>query len=646
MKVSYQWLQDYFANPSTSSGQAPLPPASELEEVIALHAFEIDGIDSVGEDCVIDVDVLPNRSSDAFSHRGIAKELSAILNVPLKADPFTDLPKVETDANVRTSEHASLTIEVPEICRRSLKRLAVGVKVGESPKWLKKRLETLGQKPINNVVDITNYIMLDLGQPVHAFDFDKLKGEKKHITIRRAKAGERIAGLDGGEYELTETIPVIADESGPMDIAGIKGGAHTAIDENTTRVLLSASSFDPVVVRKASRALKLRTDASARFENDVPQELAPIAMEHFSAMLADICGATIATDVLDDYPRKQHIPRVTVTAQQATALLGMEITDAVVEDVLTRLGLPFEKSGETFTVTPPFARTDIHITEDLIEEVGRIHGYSHLASTVPVADTPPHINKRRYYEDSVRDVLVGQGFSEVYTYSLRPSGKVELENPMTRERAFLRESLEDALRESLTLNERNKPLLGLDRIKIFEIGTVFKKDTEYLALGVAVSGKKADAIVKETLEVLANEFGAAISYTVKSGFVECNLSELIEKLPEPNEPHEYPLPETFVDYKPFSAYPYVLRDIAAWMPAETDVTEIEKTIYSNAGEYLQRVDLFDEFTPGAGHEHEGKASRAFHLVFQSHERTLTDAEVNTAMQKVEAAFAEKGWEVR
>jgi len=632
MKVSYQWLQEFFED--------PLPPVEEVENALSMHAFEIDGVDAFEDDWIIDVDVLPNRSSDALSHRGIAKELSAILRKPLKSDPFVAIPEVPTDESVKTCDHATLSIVDPEVCRRSLKRLVVDVKVGESPQWLVDMLAKFEQRSINNVVDITNYITLLLGQPVHAFDFDKLAGEKKEIFIRRGKEGEEIDLLDEEHYTLDSTIPVIADGEKALDVGGIKGGLHTGIDQGTKRVLLSVSSFDPVVVRKASRKLKLRTDASAHFEHDVSQEIAPIAMEHLSAMIADICGGTVAVDVLDEYPRKKEKRETRVSSQNAERLLGTTITDEIMIDVFDRLGFVYKKEGDDFVVEEPAERTDLSIEADYIEEIGRVYGYEHVQSEVTEAQSEALISKRKYYEEKIRASLTAAGFSELITYSLRAKGKVEIQNPLSKERAFMRESLEDGIEESLGLNEKNKPLLGIDRIKVFEIGVVFEKENEHLALGIGVSGKKADGIVSEAVAVLEEVFGVPLHAKVLQGYAEINLDKIFDELPDPDSYDPNSLQATFLQHVPHSVYPFMLRDIAVWVPEGSGAEVIEEVVREKGTDLLERTDLFDEFTK------EGRTSYAFHLVFQSHEKTLSDEEVNAIMKEVEDALKEKGFEVR
>ncbi len=632
MKVSKAWLQEYF--------DAPLPDTDELVRRITFGIFEVEEVVRVGDDDVLDVKVLPDRSSYALSHRGIAKEISALINQPLKKDSY-DLSQYpfEVDDALETASLVTLEIQDTTLCRRAMKRLAVDVKVGPSPAWLVEKLAALGQRSINNVVDIANYVMLDTGQPVHTFDFDKLTGEKKTIAIKRATDSEQITTLDGATYTLDSNMLVIHDGHVSLDIAGIKGGKESGIDENTTRVLLSVCNFDPVSVRKTSRKLKLTTDASVRFQNNPSPELTTIAMHHLSRLLHEVAGAKIANDVLDVHPNPFVPHTVTVTVPQINALLGANISAQEVSDIFSRLGFIFKQEGETFTVTSPFERTDLNIKEDLIEEVGRVYGYENIKAILPPAPKDkPVINKNFYYAQKVRTALAGLGFSEVYTYTLRPKGEVELENPLAKDKAFMRANLADGIRESLELNAHNAPLLGLDIVKIFELGTVFKKEGEHTSLALGVKHKKAKEMLEQALSILKQVI-PDIQGDVKDSVIEIHFDQAIQALPEPDA-YELLPEETAKTYRPFSPYPFVLRDIALWVPESVDDKTILALIKQEAGGLLMRADLFDTF------KKDGKISYAFHLVFQSKEKTLTDAEVGGIMDRITSTLKKEGGEVR
>ena len=635
MLVSYEWLQSYFDD--------TLPEPERLAETLTFHAFEIEEVKQVGDDTVIDIDVLPNRSSDCLSHRGIAREISTLLDLELKDDPLKRTVTNSPDSNLLDAD-----IQAKDLVNRFSAAVVSGIEMGESPKWLKKRLEAIGQKPINNIVDATNYVMFDLGQPLHAFDRDKLteKDGGYVIAVRAAKGGEKVTDLTGTEHELDERNLLIVDggADAPIGIAGVKGGKTSEVDENTTNLVLEAANFNYISVRKTSQTLKLWTDASVRFQNEPSPELTLHALREVVALI----GGELEGFV-DYYPKRQGRKSVSVTVPGINSLLGTSISGSEVEDILKRFDFEFEKDGESFTVTPPFERTDINIKEDLIEEVGRVYGYGKVISeALPEITEQPVVNKHFYYAEKIRQLLVEQGFSEVYTYSLQGEGEVELANALAADKPFMRSSLYHGLLESLGLNAHNAELLGLDQVRIFEIGTVFEKDGEYSSLGIGVrnakkSKEKEPDVLEKVQEQLSEALGVEIKGEEKEVILEINFTELLEKLPEPKSYEEirsiYRTNQS-VKYKPFSQYPFVLRDIALWCPSGTTSEEVLDEIKKHAGELLVNSRQFDEF------EKDGRVSYAFHLVFQSKEKTLSDEEVNPVMESVSSAVADAGWEVR
>ena len=593
MKISREWLQTYF--------EAPLPDAATLGDALTFHAFEIESVE--GE--ILDVKVTPNRGHDCLSHRGIAKELSAILDLPMKADPLRQsaslLPK--TDA-------VHVAIENPELCRRFTGAYIRGLRVGPSPEWLRQRLEAVGQRPINNVVDATNFVMLDMGQPLHAFDAGKLTHKKDSylLVIRAAKDSEKMLGLDDKEYTLAATMLAISDghTGEAVSIAGIKGGKPTGIDDATTDMILEAANWDGVNIRKTSQALRLRTDASARFEQVISPELAPYGTRAAAELIVQIAGGEIA-GYIDEYPRAQETWTVTVPLQKINDTLGTKLGAADVADVLKRLDLSHAQEGDSFTVTPPFGRLDLVIPEDLIEEVARIVGYDTIGA-VELLQSPakPGINANFYASEHVRADRTSKGYSEVFTSVFADKGERVVANKVDGVRPYLRANLTDGLKDALEKNARNMDLLGLKEINLFEIGTVWRGGKEEIMLGTAD---------KEGIKEVPLEAKEASAY------------------------EDLPL-STTDRYRPFSRYPFIVRDIALWTPTGTEPEAVLAVIRAQAGELLVRSELFDRFEKG------GKLSLAFRLVFQSFEKTLTDAEVNAVMEKVYAAVKAKGWEVR
>ncbi|HEV8677296.1 MAG TPA: phenylalanine--tRNA ligase subunit beta, partial [Candidatus Paceibacterota bacterium] len=554
MKISKNWLQNFF--------DGKLPATSELCDAITFHAFEIDGVEGKGGDDILDIKVTPNRGHDALSHRGIAKEVSAILKMPIKAD-IDPMGKGFADrfAQAPRTDAVSITLEDPALSPRYIAAYIKGVKVGPSPEWLKSGLEAIGQRSINNIVDATNLVMFNLGQPMHAFDAGKLeqKGGRYHIVVRRAKAGEKLLALDQKEYALDESTLVIADgnRDEAVGIAGIKGGTPAGITEATTDLILEAANFNGTATRKSSQQLKLRTDASARFEQGVSPELCAYAMENAIEIIKSIAGGELVS-VADVYPSAQKETRVKVSVIKINRTLGSRLTGADVADVFSRLGFSYKEEGDEFEVVAPAERLDIMIPEDLIEEVGRIIGYDKIAGVpLPPPERAPETNANYLAAEKAREELAAQGYSEVYTSVFAEEGERAVLNKADSVRPFMRTSLISGLESALKKNIPNKDLLGLKEVKLFEIGAVWKGGKEVVMLGTI--GEKEQASEKP-LD------------------------------PQDGKYENYPLSKAS-QFAPFSKYPYIVRDIALWVPKEAESSEVEAMIRGEAGALAQRIAL-------------------------------------------------------
>lgn len=594
MKVSYKWLNNFL--------DGTLPPVEAVADALTFHAFEIDGVEKVGDDAVLDVKVTPNRGHDCLSHRGIAKELSAILKLPMNAqyDPF-NYPR---DFSKKAAE-VEVTIEDASLCKRYIAAHIKGVKVGPSPEWLKQGLETIGQRSINNVVDATNLVMFNVGQPMHAFDAGKLGSLT--IGVRKAKEGEVMEALDHKKYTLSSSMLVITAGDAPVGIAGVKGGLPAAITEETTDIVIESANFEGISVRRTAAALKLRTDASARFEQVLSPELAAVGMAQIVSLIASIAGGELQGFV-DVYPEPQKPMFANVTVERINALLGTALTAADVADALQRLGLPYKEEQGVFEVSVPFERLDLSIPEDLVEEVARIVGYDKVPSTpLPPAHVPPAINQNFAAAEAARAELMGQGYSEVFTSVFADKGERMVLNKVDSVKPYLRVSLVPGLTDAMARNKPNKELLGLKEVKLFEIGTVWKDNKEMLMVGTVT--EKEAAQEKPLAPMPVSEY-ANLPLSVAGRF------------------------------ESFSKYPYIVRDIAMWVPAGTDEEAVRAAIASAAGALAVRVSQFDRF------EKEGRVSLAYRIIFQSFDHTLTEEEANAAMANVAAAMKSKGFEIR
>ena len=599
MNISREWLQTYF--------EKELPNAATLAEALTFHAFEIESV----ENNILDVKVTPNRGHDCLSHRGIAKELSAILDIPLKQDPLREAVELKP-----TADAVFVSVEDSKLCQRYIAGYIRGIKVGPSPEWLRKRLEAIGQKSINNVVDATNYMMFDLGQPLHAFDAGELKNKDSRfkIEVRAAKKGENMVALDDKEYKLEPNNLVIADANAgaAIGIAGVKGGKPSGVSEETKDIILESANFNGVSVRKTAQALKLRTDASERFQQVLSPELAAYGMRAAAELIVKLTcpeqsrragGELIG--FTDEYPSPQTSTQISVSAAKINQIIGTKLSENDMADVFARLDLPFENNKGVFTIHVPFERLDLVIPEDIAEEVGRIVGYDQVPSVeLSLFPKKPGVNKNFYWSERIREDLMADGYSEVYTSVFRESGEREVLNKVGGERPFLRSNLTDGLSEALEKNIRSKELLGISEVRLFEIGVAWRGGKEDVLVGVA---------------------------SEKGGISEKPLSEMAEKLPEGTS-YE-PLPTSPAErYQSFSRYPYIVRDVALWVSGGTEADE--------AGELLVRSEKFDEFKKG------DKISYAFRLVFQSFDRTLIDDDANSRMESVYAALKSKGFEIR
>lgn len=644
MLCSYNWLQKNF--------DKKLPTPEKLEEGIIFHSFEVESVEPAGDDYLLEIKVLPDRAHDCLCHEGIAREIAAIFDLERK------MQTLGVDIDNSLNEKLEVRVEEPNLCRRYVACLVEDAEVKESPEWLKRDLETIGQRAINGVVDAANYVMFDIGQPLHAFDADKVVGG---ITVRLARAGEKMLTLDSKDIALDEETFIIADDQGPLAIAGIKGGKRAEVGPETKRLILEAANFDPVSVRHTSQRLGVRTDASKRFENELTPELAERAMRDFSRLLAEVAGEPTFTHPVDVYGNKLSTKTIMIDADFVSRRLGIKVSDKDIVSILKRLEIETEMVGEKIRVLVPTRRVDIEGPENIVEEVGRIYGYDKIAPALMSGDWEKKAgedDKRFDIENKLRSALLRAGFTEVYGYTLVAKGDWELAKPLSIDKSRLRTNLTDFFIDRLKFNLPNC-LFDEEVIKIFEIGRVHPQAGEKIsvAIGFGSSGKVKSA--RERVEKAVSEAeialgGFADKWKVtekedtlgrKNVFykvLEIDWSEIeneIDKLPVADL-SEY-LATGEKKYKKISLYPRAVRDIALFVPAETEVENVSKIIKESAGELLAEDPvLFDDFSK------DNKRSLAFRLVFQSDARSLEESEVNEIMKKVgEKAMAE-GWEVR
>ncbi|MEI6057603.1 MAG: phenylalanine--tRNA ligase subunit beta [bacterium] len=662
MLISYKWFQTFF--------KEKLPSPEEVSKKLESLAFEVEGIEKVGASDVLDVKILPDRAHYCLSHRGIAEEIHGITGQALKVP--RDIPVAPT-ANPQilapkitfVTSHAELDAR-GLFCRRYMGRRVENISVAESPDWMKAHLKEIGERSINNIVDSTNIIMFDCGQPLHAFDADQISGD---LVVRAAKEGEKIVLLDakpeGKEVTLKATDHVIADEVGPLAIAGVKGGKRAQVTATTKNIVIESANFDPTAVRRTATRLNLRNESSRRFENEITPELAADGMELVSGLIGSLvpAAATSMSEVVDIYPARPEPTVITISRDYVNTRLGTVVPAAIFDEILSRLGIVAiqspNKSGE-FSLTIPYHRLDLNIAEDLVEEIGRVYGYEKITTHLPAPQEKRiTVFPAFYIAEKIKNILVLAGFSEVNLYTLVAKGVVETAHPLADDKAFARENLTDGVMVCLQKNALNADLLGLDTVKIFEIGHTFTAGGEStkLAIGIAqvkkIKGVKSDALVNTAIEFLAKELNISIP---SPALISKGIHSVVEiDLDTAAQAYKLSSTATYADlgfgkaasvmYKKFSVYPFMVRDIAVFTPEHITDADVWAAIYKgilavHSDNLLVRHALFDTF------KKDGKISYAFRMVFQSMEKTLTDDEVNTVMQSVYAQVKERNWEVR
>jgi len=673
MLFPIDWLRDFV--------DFDLAPEA-LADRLTMAGSEVEGI----EDGVFNIKITPNRG-DCLSVWGIARETAAILNLPLKT-PALSIREDGPDIHSLTS----VEILDPDLCPRYSCRVVLGVKVGPSPEWMQKRLLAANIRPINNVVDCTNYVMMELGQPLHAFDYDLL--QENRIVVRRARPGERIVTLDGVERELTPDMLVIADAIRPVAVAGVMGGLETEVSEKTTRVLLESAHFFMQSIRRTAKVLRMATGASYRFERFVDPELTVRALDRVAQLIQETAGGQLSRGVEDVYPRPWAPKTLTLRPDRCNLVLGYPLSASEMIALLERLGLSCEP-GDPIRVRVPSFRFDLQQEEDLIEEVGRLHGYEHI---------PTDLSLRRVFtgkestlqmmQERARESLIACGLTEIITHSLVPPEDAEwmgqsalrLRNPLSEDLAILRTSLLTSLLRTISYNASR----GHHDLALFEIGKVYRPadnatgSEEKVMVAGALTGtlwKRAWNVDEEQLtadfflakgvvEELTEDFRVGplsfeatrhpLLYPGRAAAVLLGgerLGAIGELAPSKRDALHLSRPVFLFEldlelliresqkvslragYQAPSRYPAVDRDISFLVDLKTQAAPLEAAIRRAGGDLVESVALFDLYQ--GERLPEGKKSLAYRIVFQAPDRTLTEAEVTAAMEAIRACLRQE-----
>ena len=637
------------------------------------------------DDEIIELSITPNRA-DALSMRGVAHEVAAIYGKEVHF-PVKNLAESDKAA----SNVIQVAIESDKVLTYKA-RVVENVTVQPSPQWLQNRLMNAGIRPINNIVDITNFVLLLFGQPMHAFDLDKFEGQK--IVARQAREGEKLVTLDAVERDLTTEDIVITVADKPVALGGVMGGQDTEIDSSSKNVVLEAAVFDGKSIRKTSGRLNLRSESSARFEKGINYDTVSEALDFAASMLQELGNGTVLAGQVSAGELPTERVQVTTTLDYVNVRLGTDLTFADVEEVFAKLGFGLEGNAETFTVSVPRRRWDIHIQADLVEEIARIYGYDKLPTTLPEAGaTAGELTSSQALRRKVRTLAEGSGLSEIISYALttpekaleftmEPSKLTELMWPMTVERSALRQNILSGMLDTVDYNVNRKN----SNLAIYEIGKIFHQTgdvqtdlpQEVETFAFALSGLVAEKdfqtkavpvdffYAKGIVEALADKLNLNFDFVAEKGLDSMHPGRTAAILLDgeaigfvgqlhPQTAKDYGIPETYVSelnltaveaglkpnpsFQEITKFPAVSRDMALLLPAETSHKEVVAAIESAGVKRLTSIKLFDVY---AGDNIEaGKKSMAYSLTFQNPEASLTDEEVARFMEKISKAMAEQ-----
>jgi phenylalanyl-tRNA synthetase beta chain len=657
MIVSWNWLTDYLKLDM---------PVDALAERLALSGLNLESISEVGGDLAIDLEVTSNRS-DCLGHLGVAREIAVLFDKDRRVAeprPATSGPPVE--------ELTGVTILDEALCPRFTARVISGARVGESPWWMRKRLETIGVRPISNLVDVTNYVMFECGQPLHAYDLDRLAEHR--LVVRRAQKGEKLTAINNKVYELSPDMLVIADARKPVGLGGVMGGADTEISTTTTHVLLEAAQFDPISIRRTSRALGLFSPSSFRFERPLDPEITDWASRRACELILKVSGGTLHPGSIDVGLRRPEKPAIRLRLGQIERILGIDIDRAKVVRILKALGLEEEpQNGLAVSFRPPSWRSDLEREIDLIEEVARIHGYEHIPEDRPVAVSSSPRGARERVESAVRQVLSGAGFDEAVTFSLvedrlavpvgpgPPGPPLSVDHSSRKRERALRQSLIPSLLAARLHNETH----GHSDADLFEIANVYLArpqstlpvEPTHLALVSGSDFRGLKGVIESLLDGLHVKAPLGAQPALIAVFAAGTAAELSiggDHLGFLGEIDEATLAQfelrgkcvaAEIDFdvllnrallvaqqRPLPPYPAVVRDLSLVVERVVQWGELSGVVAGAAGSTLEAVTYLDTFR--GGNLPDDMQSVHFSMVFRHRERTLLGEEVERAVKSV------------
>ena len=637
---------------------------------------------------VLEIEVTPNRN-DWSGLIGIARELSAYYERPLKT------PEISlSTCDEKASAVSSVTIEAPDLCNRYIGRVIKGVKIGPSPEWLQKRLIDAGQRPISNVVDITNYVLLETGHPLHAFDLNKLN--ENRIVVRRAKAGETIKTIDQEVRTLDEEMLVIADATTPVAVAGVMGGFDSEVGDDTVDVFIESAYFNPSSIRRTSRMLNLISEASQRFQRGADVDMCPLACNRCCELILEVAGGELLNETLDEYPNPIQLPYIKLDHEQANQRIGIDVSPETHKNYLERLGFCITETVDgVSTVAVPNRRHDATRPADLIEEIVRLHGFENVEATLPRIPKIETVYAPQYHAlQKLRTDLTSLGLTEIYTWAFTSvqdlanarltelqAEAIAIQNPLSEKHALMRPTLIPSVLNIASANIRR----NVRDVAIFEMAPVYRKTdggegrTQYDTLAIALSGRAAapywtdpdtptdiyelKGIVEEVASLLGYDApnfescdhptfapgecakvsakGNVIGHIGRVNKAVASAYDIVQPiyLAEIQMKSLVQKKATFAKFQSVPEHPASMRDMAVVVDSTVPVGELQITAQKAGGNLLQRVELFDIYT--GEQVPSGKKSVALNLVFQSPERTLTDQDTEKSFNKILKTFQHK-----
>lgn len=679
MGVSLNWLKEYIDYDWTPE---------ELAHRLTMAGIAIEGVEQMEDDCIMDLDLTPNRG-DCLGMINLAREIAALNGNKIRIAPVSIKENGE-----KIGDYIAVDLADPDLCRRYAARLVKNVVIRESPGWMQKALINSGIRPINNIVDITNYVMLETNQPLHAFDYHLLEGQDKKIVVRRAQAGESFVTLDETERSLDSEMLVITDSRRAIALAGVMGGFNTEIKDDTRDVLIESAWFLGPNIRRTSRRLALRTDSSQRFEKGTDINGVIYAVNRAAALMQELADGEVVAGICDAYPQPEPQRIIKLRPDRVNRLLGIELNMAQIRSYLESLTFPLEESDGVLRVEAPSYRPDITMEVDLIEEVARLHGYDKIDALLPVGNTTQGgLNAVQKFRDRVRAAMA-QNLYEIVTYSFinpvhldqmrLPEAAAErnvvvVANPLSEEQGIMRTTLLPGLLTTAATNLARKN----ENLAFFEMGAVFYPSEERLPretikLGAIVTGANdinwlrnkvsydfyyLKGVAEELLRQLNIMDGEFVPVRIES-YHPGRTARIISGetvLGVIGEVH--PLVLQNYDIKPrccameldlealyacsrdgimmqeITRYPAVERDMAILVETARQAAEVVKVVQDAAGDYLSKVVVFDVYT--GEQVPAGYKSMALRFLFQAPDKTLTDTEINESMANIQKSLEDQ-----